>query len=102
MMNIQEKYLVLVRELLEEIYTKKRETGNIPLELKSYTKGYFHAGLELELITEETLNVIIREVNMQIFGRSLEAQKEMFQEIHQTYEDYIDAPAFFRKGKLYL
>ena len=100
--TLQDKYIALVRELLEEVYTRKRETGNIPVELKAYVKGYFHAGLELELITEESLNTIIEDVNMQLFGRNTEKQKEMFLEIHKEYDNYVDVPAFFRKGKYFL
>ena len=102
MNTIKAEYATLVRELLEEIYTRKRETGKTSNKVQAYVRGFFDAGLHLGLITEEALNNIIEDINIQIFGRSMKKQKEMFQEIHQEYDDYIDVPAFFRKGKFFL
>ena len=102
MTNIESEYITLVRELLGQVYSRKRETGQIPKEVKTYVKGFFAAGLHLGLITEEALNDIIEDMNKKVFGKTLDEQREMFQEIHQTYEDYIDAPAYFRKGKFFL
>ena len=102
MTNIEVEYEALIRELLEEIYSRKRETGKLSKEVQAYIRGFFDAGLRLGLITEEALNDIVEDLNIQLFGKTLAGQREMFQEIHNTYEDYIDAPAYFRKGKLFL
>ena len=102
MNTIKAEYITLVRELLEEIYTQKRETGKTSKKVQAYTRGFFDAGLHLGLITEEALNDIIEDMNIQVFGKSMEKQKEMFREINQEYDDYIDVPAFFRKGKFFL
>lgn len=102
MTDLEINYSTLIRELLEEVYTHKRETGKTTRGIQAYVKGFFDAGLQLGLITEEALSDVVEEMNLQVFGKSLGEQKEMFQEIHSTYEDYIDVPAYFRKGKFFL
>ena len=91
MTNIKAEYVTLIRELLEDVYCRKRETGNISRDVETYVKGFFDTGLNLGLITKEELNTIIEEINIQVFGKTLDEQREMFKGIHNTYEDYIDA-----------
>ena len=45
MTDSKTEYETMIRELLEEIYTRKRETGKISKEVQAYAKGFSDAGL---------------------------------------------------------
>jgi len=53
----------------------------------------------LDLVTKEELQSLIDETNVCMFGINQDERKQLFDNLRKSYEDYLDVPAYFRKGR---
>lgn len=84
MPDLKKKYSATVKQVLEEAYVGLRETGELPVAIENYLKGFLDAGLHMGGITNVKLQAVIDESNFRMFGVSRAQRKHLFQNLRNS------------------
>ena len=99
MPSLKSDYLEQLKHVLKNTYLQLREQGRIATGREDYINGFIDAGLSTELVSNTEIQAMIENTNMEVFGISIAERKKLYADIESSYDEYIDVPAFFRKGK---
>nr|MBF0221040.1 hypothetical protein [Desulfobulbaceae bacterium] len=102
MPNLKLKYLQHLKEIMEDTYLQLREKGSTPEGRDDYINGFIDAGVSIELASNEEVQSVIEDTNMEVFGITIRERQKVYKNIELSYDEYIDVPTFFRKGKFTL
>ncbi|GAA0426549.1 hypothetical protein GCM10009133_38900 [Cocleimonas flava] len=75
MTNIKEKFLKNLEAQLRESMTVARAGGKIADADKHRCEGFMQAGVELELVTDEDIQELIKAVHVSVYGESITARR---------------------------
>jgi len=88
----RELFLASAKQQLIELYTAQKERGKQGPSLKHHAEGFMHAGIVLELATNEELTELIGNIYYDTFGmtpveRKLQQEKGEVEEKDWSYYD---------------
>ena len=92
------RYFEYLPGLLRETYLSLKEMKTIPDTRKTFIEGVMSAGRFIG-VTNCELEKLIKKVNHDVFGMSIEERKKVFKEISPANEPDYDIPTYLRKGK---
>lgn len=98
-MNVKDRYMKIFQRKLEEYYLQVRDYDSKPEGDAQAIDAFMEAGLALEAVTKQELEIVIENTHQQIFG--LSAQERRNNENRECLErqDYVkfEIPAWTRK-----
>ncbi|MBE0471704.1 MAG: hypothetical protein IBX55_19615 [Methyloprofundus sp.] len=88
-------YLLNLRKLLVENYQTQAKTKKISPKMAYHIQGYMEAGLVSGMASKDSLEEVINQAHVQVFGIPFEERKTL--EPSQT--DLLDIPTWIRNRK---
>lgn len=99
----KQKFLTEVEARLTELFSASQRSQKLPAFVKHRCEGFMHAGVFMGLVTNDELQVLMEQVHLDIFGKTIEQAKEdkahIWQDEVTDYSQYETSPFIRAKEK---
>ncbi len=99
-MNKQNFFDFCFRQLVELFKESQQNLQNDPK--KHHIEGLLHAGVLMNAFTSGQARLMMEQAHVEVFGETIEERQQnktaLKQAIADGNDDFIDIPAFIRKG----